>query len=99
LQFEKRLRNFLHYYNHTQTALPLIILYFAIGIIVLSLLAYFFQEKFIFKPEKLEQDFEFRYDIPFREYFFDIEPGVRINGLHFYRDNPKGLILYFHGNT
>ena len=30
---------------------------------------------------------------------FDIEPGVRINGLHFHRENPKGLILYFHGNT
>lgn len=24
---------------------------------------------------------------------------MRINGLHFYRENPKGLILYFHGNT
>jgi pimeloyl-ACP methyl ester carboxylesterase len=28
-----------------------------------------------------------------------VEPGVRINGLHFYRPNPSGLILYFHGNT
>ncbi|HET9056113.1 MAG TPA: alpha/beta fold hydrolase [Chitinophagaceae bacterium] len=37
--------------------------------------------------------------MPFEEYFFDVEPGVRINGLHFFRDNPKGLILYFHGNT
>ena len=26
-------------------------------------------------------------------------PGVRINGLHFYRPEPRGLILYFHGNT
>ncbi len=66
---------------------------------MLSVLAYFLQEKFIFKPEKLKQDFEFKYDVPFKEYFFDIEPGVRINGLHFSRENPKGLILYFHGNT
>jgi len=79
--------------------LPGIIYYIAGGIILLSVLAYFFQEKFIFKPEKLKQDFKFKYDIPFREYFFDIEPGVRINGLHFYRENPEGLILYFHGNT
>jgi uncharacterized protein len=28
-----------------------------------------------------------------------VEPGVRINGLHFFRDHPNGLILYFHGNT
>ena len=65
----------------------------------MSVLAYFFQEKLIFKPEKLRQDFEFRYDIPFKEYFFDVAPGVRINGLHFYRPDPAGLILYFHGNT
>jgi pimeloyl-ACP methyl ester carboxylesterase len=67
--------------------------------VVLSILAYFLQDLFIFKPEKLKQDFQFKYDIPFREYFFDVEPGVRINGLHFFRDKPKGLILYFHGNT
>jgi pimeloyl-ACP methyl ester carboxylesterase len=79
--------------------LPVFIWYIIIGITVLSILAYFLQEKFIFKPEKLKQDFEFKYEAPFKEYFFDIEPGVRINGLHFFRDNPKGLILYFHGNT
>ena len=66
---------------------------------MLSLLVYLLQDKLIFNPEKLRQDFEFKYDIPFKELFFDIEPGVRINGLHFFRPEPKGLILYFHGNT
>jgi hypothetical protein len=79
--------------------LPHFIWYIIIGIVVLSILVYFLQEKFIFKPEKLKQDFQFKYDIPFRELFFDVEPGVRINGLHFYREQPLGLILYFHGNT
>jgi hypothetical protein len=79
--------------------LPSFIWYILGGIAVLSLLAYFLQERFIFKPEKLKQNFEFKYDVPFKEYFFDIGPGVRINGLHFYREKPKGLILYFHGNT
>jgi pimeloyl-ACP methyl ester carboxylesterase len=60
---------------------------------------YFLQDLFIFKPEKLHPDFEFKYDIPFKELNFDVAPGVRINGLHFYRDKPKGLILYFHGNS
>ncbi|HEX7906368.1 MAG TPA: alpha/beta fold hydrolase [Chitinophagaceae bacterium] len=81
------------------TVVPNFIWYILTGIAVLSLLAYFFQERFIFKPEKLKQDFQFKYDIPFKEYFFDVAPGVRINGLHFFRENPKGLILYFHGNT
>jgi pimeloyl-ACP methyl ester carboxylesterase len=79
--------------------LPSFVFYIIGSIIVLSIIIYFVQEKFIFKPEKLKQDFEFKYNIPFKEYFFDIEPGVRINGLHFYREDPKGLILYFHGNT
>jgi uncharacterized protein len=79
--------------------LPAFIWYIIIGLIVLSLLLYFFQEKLIFKPEKLKQDFQFKYDIPFKELFFNVEPGVRINGLHFYRNQPLGLLLYFHGNT
>ena len=79
--------------------MPAFIWYIIGSIIVLSAIVYFLQEKFIFKPEKLKQDFQFRYDIPFKEYFFDIEPGVRINGLHFFRETPAGLILYFHGNT
>ncbi len=79
--------------------MPAFIWYIIGGIAALSVIVYFIQEKLIFKPEKLKQDFQFKYDIPFREYFFDIEPGVRINGLHFYRDDPAGLILYFHGNT
>lgn len=74
-------------------------LYILAGIVLLSVIAYFVQEKFIFKPEKLKADFEFKYEAPFKELFFDVSPGVRINGLHFSRENPKGLILYFHGNS
>lgn len=79
--------------------MPPIVIYILAGIALVSILAYFLQERFIFKPEKLKQDFRFVYDIPFREYFFDVEPGVRINGLHFHRENATGLLLYFHGNT
>ncbi|MEO5997153.1 MAG: alpha/beta fold hydrolase [Chitinophagaceae bacterium] len=60
---------------------------------------YLVQEKFIFKPEKLHAGFIFKYDVPFKELFFDVKAGVRINGLHFFRKDPKGLILYFHGNS
>jgi pimeloyl-ACP methyl ester carboxylesterase len=76
-----------------------VLLYIVIAVIALTVIIYFVQEKFIFRPEKLPADFTYKYDIPFKELFFDIEPGVRINGLHFYRPQPAGLILYFHGNT
>jgi pimeloyl-ACP methyl ester carboxylesterase len=79
--------------------LPGIVYYIAGAIVLLSLAVYFFQDLFIFKPEKLRPDFVFRFDLPFRELNFDVEEGVRINGLHFFRELPKGLILYFHGNT
>lgn len=76
-----------------------IILYTIGGLVLLSVIIYFIQEKLIFKPEKLRQDFVYKYDVPFEELFFDIAPGVRINGLHFKVDNPLGLVLYFHGNS
>ncbi len=75
------------------------LLYIIAGYIALAILVYFIQDKFIFKPEKLPQDFEYKYDAPFEELFFDIAPGICINGLHFYCKEPKGLILYFHGNS
>jgi pimeloyl-ACP methyl ester carboxylesterase len=76
-----------------------LIAWIAMVMIGLLLIAYFIQEKLIFKPEKLRQNFAYKYDVPFEELFFDVEVGVRINGLHFYKENPQGLILYFHGNT
>jgi pimeloyl-ACP methyl ester carboxylesterase len=79
--------------------LPVFIYYIVGGILLLSVAVYFLQDLFIFKPEKLKADFQFKYDVPFREVNFDVEPGVRINGLHFFRERPKGLILYFHGNS
>ncbi|MGZ8537886.1 MAG: alpha/beta hydrolase [Flavisolibacter sp.] len=79
--------------------MPGIIYYILGGIALLTIAVYFLQDLFIFKPEKLHPDFEFKYDIPFKEVNFDVVPGVRINGLHFYREKPKGLILYFHGNS
>ncbi|MGB2995579.1 MAG: alpha/beta hydrolase, partial [Ferruginibacter sp.] len=77
---------------------PLLI-YILGGYLALLLIIYLVQEKLIFKPEKLRQDFRYKYDIPFEELFFNVAPGVKINGLHFFNENPHGLILYFHGNT
>ena len=78
--------------NHT-------LLYIIGSYLLLILIVYLVQERFIFKPEKLKQDFIYKYDAPFKELFFDVEPGVRINGLHFIVKDPHGLVLYFHGNS
>lgn len=79
--------------------IPPTLIYVIIGYALLMMVVYFLQDRFIFKPEKLPSDFVYKYDIPFKELFFETAPGVTINGLHFYVKNPLGLILYFHGNT
>ena len=72
----------------------LIILY-----IMIAASLYFFQEKIIFRPTTLPQDFTFNFSNPFEELFLNAEDGAKINAIHFKSENPKGVILYFHGNA
>lgn len=60
---------------------------------------YFIQEKLIFLPTKLSKDFEYSFQYPFEEIFLTTEDGAVLNALHFKNTNPKGVILYFHGNA
>lgn len=72
------------------------------GVLIISLIVvtfYMFQEKLIFLPTKLPQDHVFTFKANFDEVFIDSPDGARLNALHFYTENPKGLILYFHGNA
>lgn len=75
--------------------LRILLIAFLLGGLVLSL----FQEKLIFYPEILSQDFKFTYRLPFVEEFVEVEKGVQINTLHFKADSAKGVVLYFHGNA
>ncbi len=56
-------------------------------------------EKVIFRPEPLDPDHEYSFRTPFRELMLFPEEGAAINALYFYADQPKGVILYFHGNV
>lgn len=62
---------------------------------------YLFQDKIIFHPEKLSADYQFKFDQPFREITITSKIGNKLNGLIFNANisNPKGTILYFHGNA
>jgi len=75
-----------------------------ISVVVLYVLAniaiFFWQERLLFKPEKLPDDFEFKYsNQKFKEYNIDAGPGVNINGIHFHIENPKGIVFYLKGNS
>ncbi len=72
----------------------------AVAILVIGILIYFFQHKFIFQPEKLPADFKFAYDhLKAEEKFVETEKGANISYLHFQVDNPKGVVIYLKGNT
>jgi len=60
---------------------------------------YYLQEKMIFLPTTLPESFCYDFDQPFEEIFLESEDGARLNALHFKVENPKGVVLYFHGNA
>ncbi|WP_179339690.1 alpha/beta hydrolase [Winogradskyella ludwigii] len=85
LKFKKRLKKF-------------IIVLIGIFVMIGSAL-YFFQEKFLFFPSTLEENFQYQFQHNFEELFLKTDENTVINALHFKMENPKGVILYFHGNA
>ena len=77
--------------------------YLLVGFVVLyslmGLIIYFFQEKFIFLPTVLADDFQFQFRHPFEEHLLKTADEGHINLLHFKAIESKGLIVYFHGNA
>lgn len=57
-----------------------------------------FQEKILFRPIELAQDYEFVFSHDFEELTIKTEDEASLNAIHFKVENPKGVILYFHGN-
>ena len=70
----------------------------ALLFLILTML-YFLQEKLIFLPTKLPQDYVYTFNAEFEELFLTASDGAQLNALQFYAENPKGLLLYFHGNA
>ena len=60
---------------------------------------YFIQEKILFLPTALEQDYRFQFNHRFEEINLKTEDGAILNAIHFKVNQPKGVILYFHGNA
>jgi fermentation-respiration switch protein FrsA (DUF1100 family) len=60
---------------------------------------YFLQEKMIFMPDSLPQDYLYSFSENFQEINLETEDGAKLNALHFKVENPKGVVLYFHGNA
>lgn len=72
----------------------LLVLYVMIGTSL-----YFLQERLLFLPTVLAQDYQYQFHYPFQELFLKTDDQAVINVLHFKAENSKGVILYFHGNA
>lgn len=59
----------------------------------------YFQEKVVFLPVTLARDYQYEFDSDFEEYFWKTKYDGVINTLHFKIKNPKGVIVYYHGNA
>ncbi len=67
--------------------------------VLICILIFFFQEKLIFHPQKLEKEYVFQFDQKFEEKSIPTSDGKILNGLLFKADSSKGLVFYLHGNS
>lgn len=67
---------------------------------LLGIALFYLQDKLLFHPQALAQDYPFRFALPFHETMLDMDAGTHINIVQFtVADSArKGIVLYFHGN-
>jgi alpha-beta hydrolase superfamily lysophospholipase len=74
----------------------LLISFYLLCIIV----AYVFQEQFIFQGKSLPADYKFSFSLPHEEINLEAKDGAKINAIYIKTSKtPKGVVLYFHGNA
>ena len=57
------------------------------------------QKHFIMFPESLPENYQYHFEADFEELFIESKGGGRLNALWFKAKEPKGVVLYFHGNA
>ena len=67
--------------------------------IIICLLMFIFQEKFIFFPEKLSNEHKFVFGQEFEEMTITSKDQKSLHGILFRSDTSKGLVFYLHGNA
>lgn len=76
-----------------------ILLYLTITYLVVLIAFYFIQEKLLFVSKHISDLKPYRFASSFNEIVFNTSNKGEIHSLQFYLPNPKGVILYLHGNT
>ena len=84
---------------HKRKLIFIILFLIANGYAILCGGLYFFQESLLFHPTQLPQDYSFTFKTNFKEITHKTQDGASLHGLYFTIDNPKGTLLYYHGNA
>ncbi|MEO1437812.1 MAG: alpha/beta fold hydrolase, partial [Bacteroidota bacterium] len=82
---------------HRSRLVPYFLIFLGLYFLV-CLTLYFVQERLLFFPFKLPQDYSFRFNTAFEDLTLTAKDGVNLNALHFKTPNPKGAVLFLHGN-
>jgi uncharacterized protein len=69
------------------------------GYVIICVAVYFFQERLIFFPEKLDAGHRFTFPQPFEEVSIPTGGNGILHGLWFRADSAKGLVFFLHGNA
>lgn len=80
------------------------VLFWVLGVLLAIYIAtlgalYFAQESLIFLDEELETNYAFEFNSDFEEINIETTDGAVLNAIHFKVKEPKGIIVYFHGNA
>lgn len=72
------------------------LIYSSVGIAL-----YHLQKKILFHPATLPSDYKFSFNIPFKEVNIPMNETDTVNLIQFFPADsiPKGVVIYFHGNT
>lgn len=84
--------------NAMRQKINMILSYVLLGYFLLCILVFFFQEKLIFHPSALPSDHKFSFSSPYEEIYFEVEEDLKLHGILFKSQVPKGLVIYLHGN-
>lgn len=67
--------------------------------VLLNVILYFTQELFIFQSGKgLSREYKFDFNFPYEEVYLSPEKDALLHGLLLKSKEPKGVILFYHGN-
>ena len=89
----------MHVSIKTKDLLLIIFKFVGVAYLLICILLFFFQEKLLFFPEKLDKNFKFSFTREFKEINIRTKDNKLLNGVLFTANSSKGLVFYLHGNA